>query len=73
MILINSQKEYYNVLYDCFICYDKVWGNDGLCKPFVPSKKSMIYYKINGLLVSVKQLLDCKFVMLFGEQEKLPF
>lgn len=63
MILINSRFEYYNTFYNCVIGKNYVHNGKEECKPFVPKNKSIAYFKINGRLVSIKQVLNERYLV----------
>jgi len=62
MILINSRFEYYHTLYNCIVGRDYVHNGKEQCRPFIPGGKSIPYFKINGKLVSIYQLLNQRFL-----------
>jgi hypothetical protein len=73
MVLINSRFEYYNTLYNCVIGKDYVHNGKEECRPFVPCGKTIPYWKIHGRLVSVKQLLNRRYVVRLNVVKPLPF
>lgn len=73
MVLINSRFEYYNTLYNCIIGKDYVHNGKEECKPFIPSGKSIAYFKVHGKLISIYQLLNFKFLVRLNKVYELPF
>lgn len=73
MILINSRFEYFNTFYGCVVGKDYVHNGREVCRPFVPSGKAKVYFKINGKLVSISQLLDYRFLVRMDLEEPMPF
>lgn len=73
MILINSRFEYYHTLYNCIIGKDYVVNGNEECRPFVPIGKTIPYWKINGKLVSIKQLLNQRYLVRMDAVEPIPF
>lgn len=73
MILINSRFEYYHTLHNCIIGKDYVHNGKEQCRPFIPSKKGIAYFKINGKLLSIHQLLNQRYLVRLNEAPDLPF
>jgi hypothetical protein len=73
MILINSTYRYYHTLLQCIIEKDKVYTSKKECNPYIPKGKTCLYWKINGLQVSKKNLLNERYLVKILEKEILPF
>lgn len=73
MILINSSSRYYHTLLMCTIEKDTVYTDKAKCSPYIPNGKACIYFKINGQQVSIKNLLNHRYLVRVGEVEPLPF
>lgn len=64
-------KLYYNTLYQCTTDGRKVWTNKDSSDGFIPKGRSQVYYKINGKIISRKQLLSKYLVRI--KENPLPF
>ena len=73
MILINSTYRYYHTLLQCIIERDKVYTSKKECKVYIPKGKTCLYWKINGVQVSKKNLLNERYLVKILETEILPF
>lgn len=63
---------YYNTLYQVTTDGKKVWDDKNSSNGFVPKGRAMIYYKLNGKLISMKQLLNSRYLV-YIKKESLPF
>lgn len=58
-----NNNEYYNTLYEVFTNGKEIWDECSRQTGFVPKGKTQPYFKINGKLVSRKQLFDSKYII----------
>lgn len=72
MILINSRFRYYHTLLGIEIEKDKVYGEHGELKPFVIKGKNDLYYRVNGKPISIKNLLNTRYLVAIIEDLSLP-
>lgn len=67
-----SKFLYYNTLYQITTDGKRVWSDKESSDGFIPKDRAMIYYKINGKLLSSRQVFDKRFLV-WVKEEPLPF